>query len=162
MNGYFSERENRRETHDGDDGGHSSEENLASKPGACVLHESLEVLVIVPVSGLIARSTSGIGPLSQLELRKNLDTSHMYVSIKFQIYNDLIYRDECHNPYYITRMSYKITDDKISRTKIIISSTRLTGRRHLDLIEFIVIVLRVTVSEGEPSYSHRLASVRKV
>jgi hypothetical protein len=73
-----------------------------------------------------------------------------------------MYRGECHNPYYITRMSYKITDDKISRTKIIISSTRLTGRRHLDLIEFIVIVLRVTVSEGEPSYSHRLASVRKV
>jgi hypothetical protein len=61
MNGYFSERENKRETHDGEDGGYSSEENLASKPGAWVLRESLEVLAIVPVSGLIAQH---MGPLA--------------------------------------------------------------------------------------------------
>jgi hypothetical protein len=37
-------------------------------------------------------------------------------------------------------MSSKITDDEINRTKITISSARLTERRHLDLIELIVVV----------------------
>jgi hypothetical protein len=31
---------------------------------------------------------------------------------KLHTYNDLVYRDECHNHYYITRMSYKVTNNK--------------------------------------------------
>jgi hypothetical protein len=43
----------------------------------------------------------------------------MYVSyvrqIKTHTYNEAVYRGECHNIYYITRMSYKIADNKITR-----------------------------------------------
>jgi hypothetical protein len=71
--------------------------------------------------------------MSHPDLRTNPDASHMCAKIKFHTYNDSVYRDKCHNLYYIMRMSYKITDNKISRTKITISTTRLTRRQCLDL-----------------------------
>jgi hypothetical protein len=43
--------------------------------------------------------------------------------IKMYTDNDSVYREECHQLYYITRISYKITDSKITRTKITISTT---------------------------------------
>jgi hypothetical protein len=45
----------------------------------------------------------------------------IFAQIKYHTYNDSMYRDECHNIYYITRMSYNIIDDRINRTKITIS-----------------------------------------
>jgi hypothetical protein len=32
--------------------------------------------------------------------------------IEIHAYNDSVYRDECHKLYFITRISYKITDNK--------------------------------------------------
>jgi hypothetical protein len=32
--------------------------------------------------------------------------------IEIHTYNDSVYRDECHKLYYITRMSYKIANNK--------------------------------------------------
>jgi hypothetical protein len=31
---------------------------------------------------------------------------------KINTYNDSVYRDECHKLYYITKMPYKISDNK--------------------------------------------------
>jgi hypothetical protein len=42
--------------------------------------------------------------------------------IEIHTYNDSVYRDKCHKFYYITIMSYNITDYKIDRTKITIST----------------------------------------
>jgi hypothetical protein len=64
-------------------------------------------------------------------------------------------------------MSYKITNNKIIRTKITISTTRLTGRRCLDLIELIVVILIrrhlslawCDYSKGELPYDHHSTSV---
>jgi hypothetical protein len=36
----------------------------------------------------------------------------IYAPIKINTYNDSLYRDECHNIYYITKMSYKLNDNK--------------------------------------------------
>jgi hypothetical protein len=65
-------------------------------------------------------------------------------------------------------MSYKITDNKINRPKITISTAWLTGRWRLDLIQLVVIVLRQYLlltwydySKGELPYDHRSASVGK-
>jgi uncharacterized protein with FMN-binding domain len=38
---------------------------------------------------------------------------------KINTYNDSVYRDTCHNIYCIMRVSYKITDIKITQTKIL-------------------------------------------
>jgi hypothetical protein len=84
-------------------------------------------------------------------------------------YNDLVYRDKCHNFYYITRISYKITDTKINRTKTTISSMWMTGRRRIDLVELIVVILLwryllftwCDYSKGELPYGHCSVSVGK-
>jgi hypothetical protein len=39
--------------------------------------------------------------------------------IEIHTCNKSVYRDECHQPYYITRMSYKITDNRIKQIKIL-------------------------------------------
>jgi hypothetical protein len=54
-----------------------------------------------------------------------------------------MYRDECHNLYYITKISYKITDNKQNELILLLSlgAIKLTRRRHLDLIELVVVFL---------------------
>jgi hypothetical protein len=49
--------------------------------------------------------------MSHLVLRANPGASHMCTN-KINTNNDSVYRDECHNLYYITKMSYKIVDNK--------------------------------------------------
>ena len=61
--------------------------------------------------------------LSHPDLRANPGVNQMCARMKSHTYDDSVYRDECHNFYYITIMSYKITDNKIDRTKITISTT---------------------------------------
>jgi hypothetical protein len=63
--------------------------------------------------------------------------------IKINTYNDSVYRDECHNLYYITKISYKITDNKQNELILLLSlgAIKLTRRRHLDLIELVVVFL---------------------
>jgi hypothetical protein len=36
----------------------------------------------------------------------------IYAQNKINTYNDSVYRDECHKHYYVTKMSYNITDNK--------------------------------------------------
>jgi hypothetical protein len=50
--------------------------------------------------------------MSHPNLRANSDASHMCARNKIHTYNKSVYRYECHKLYYITRMSYKITDNK--------------------------------------------------
>jgi hypothetical protein len=61
--------------------------------------------------------------MSHPDLRANPSASHMYARIR-STHNDSVYSDECHNLFYITRMSYKITYSRIKQTKI------LSPRRH--------------------------------
>jgi hypothetical protein len=79
--------------------------------------------------------------MSHPDLKTNPDVSYICAKIKFYTYNDSVYRDKCHNLYFITRMFYKLTDDKINRTKVTISMALLTRRRCLDLVKLIVVVL---------------------
>jgi hypothetical protein len=59
--------------------------------------------------------------LSHPNLRTNPEASHMCARIKSRTYDDPRYRNKCHTLYYIARMSYKITNNKINGTKITVS-----------------------------------------
>jgi hypothetical protein len=45
--------------------------------------------------------------MSHLDIRINLDESHMCARIKFHIYDDSVYINKCHKLYYISVKSLK-------------------------------------------------------
>jgi hypothetical protein len=81
------------------------------------------VIAIFKNIGFIALMVIGkkVVSMSHPNLRANPDASHMCAKIKYHTYNDSKYEVECHSLYYLTRLSYKITDNKLNRTKITIS-----------------------------------------
>jgi hypothetical protein len=79
--------------------------------------------------------------MSHVDLRTNLDASHMSARIKFYTYDNLVCRNQYHNIYYKVKFLYKITKQNKPYDDEIAHRHSWLRDDDLELFELIIVIL---------------------